>query len=161
VDIRVTVEPDPRALARGMRYLMRLYVQWVRGVGLALAVVALVAFVTPGWWLVGVVAVLAGVGYQFMPWLRVRRGINGRSRVLDEPHTFTFTEQGVGSSSATRTSQTAWSGFPRIVDTGVDLLLMPSKYQYVVVPRAAFTPQQFEELTAFLSGQGLLAGRKR
>lgn len=161
MDIQVTVGPDPRALARATRYQVRTYVAWVRGVGMALAVVALFAFVTPGWWLVGVVAATVGVAYQFVPWLRVRRWVNERIQNSVGPRTFRFTEEGVGFSSAVQTTQTAWKGYTRIVDTGEDLLLTFARQHVVAVPKDAFTPDQFNELTVFLSGQGLLAGPKR
>jgi hypothetical protein len=161
MDIRVTVEPEPRAIARSAWYQARAWVQWVRGVGLALAVVALWAFLTPGWWPIGVIAVGGGIAYQFDPWLRIRRHVKDPGWASHGPLTYTFTEQGVGFSSAIQTNQTVWRGFTKVVDTGDDLMLTMAKRRVVAVPREAFADGELEELTAFLSGQGLLAGRKR
>lgn len=166
MDIRITVRPDLNAMARGVRYVMRRRVRYLRIGGAVLIVLGLLAVLLSGGtpdfgWVLGFVLVLCGVLYELMPAWYARRAVRNRAKIMDEPRTYAFTEQGVAMSSASQSNTMVWSAFARIVDTGEDLLLMPARHQVIPVPRDAFTPGQFNELSVFLSGQGLLAGQQR
>ncbi|MCC9308349.1 YcxB family protein [Kitasatospora sp. RB6PN24] len=61
-----------------------------------------------------------------------------------------FTEQGCSFTKAQSRSEFAWERFQKITQNPEFLLFQPSKVVVIPVPKAAFTPEQNAELTAFL-----------
>ncbi|MDH6142038.1 MULTISPECIES: YcxB family protein [Kitasatospora] len=61
-----------------------------------------------------------------------------------------FTVDGCSFTKAQSRSEFSWARFQKITQSQEFLLLQPSKVLVIPVPKAAFTPQQGAELTAFL-----------
>ena len=105
--------------------------------------------------LAGLVALsLLGIAwYAFVvPW-RARWPLPG---YLEEPTTFTLTDEGLTTDSATVSVRLNWTAVTRAVKRPYAFLIFIHSQNYRDVPRSGLTATQEEELQAFLANRHLL-----
>jgi hypothetical protein len=99
---------------------------------------------------------LIGVAFGVQPFTWARRFTARMSDRMFGPHTYLLTDEAYQVSIPTMLGRYDWSMFDTVLETQLAFILFGEGRQVRVdVPKRALSPEQLDELRAFLAGRGL------
>jgi hypothetical protein len=126
---------------------MRLY-------GAAMILVGLVMVATSA---IGtaVLLVLIGAALALLPDVSLAQAVRRNARLNPGPTTIELTDERLRSANSMASTDVAWSAVNRATENDEFWFLRLVSKQAIILPKQHFTPQQQDELRAFLAGRGL------
>jgi hypothetical protein len=165
MDVTIHLPGGPDRWERNLRRALRRYNLFVRFGGALVAAYGLGTAVwserTPGDGMIplraqAVVLVAFGTAAQFLTPLVIRRAVATLNQTHLLPQSYRFTDSRLTVRSAVAYWEVSWIVVSRAEQTSHDLVLYLGR-RFLPVPRAAFTPGQYQAVSAFLAARELLA----
>ncbi len=154
--IEIDVPPDPRRLARLVKFALRRAIIVYRVIGLVALAGAVFGFVTKGLDPLAIALAAGGLATLAMPLISVHQS-RKQGVTVNGPWHYTADGSGLVARNPVMVNSLAWAAFKKAEITATDVVLFVRPRGVVGIPRDRITPADQEQLTALLTAHGLLA----